>query len=199
MTQSTNIITAPHSDRLVSRRVVDVFIGGLFDKTSRIVAAYCKRFHRSYPHHTIFYFEYDQHQEIIVTVKAVKAGGAAGVVNLIGHSWGAVTAIKAANELARNGINADHLITIDPVSRKRIGLTTSVIKWTNVSATPATSNGWDGDYWAILGGKWHDWPRGKATVHYWAPCHHNEFASLLEYVSLDAHCALDCLISAARP
>ncbi len=185
-------------DQLPAPGTVDIFIGGLLDRSSRIVSYYQKAFRIKYPHRTAFYFEHDQHKEIVSAVKTLVACKAVGSINLIGHSWGALTAIIAANELGKEGISVDQVITIDPVSRKRVGVITSATKWINVNAAPATSNGWNGDYWAIVGSKWDDWPRGKAAVHYWAPCHHNEFASLFEYVSLDAHCALDCLLSADR-
>jgi len=198
MNQDTNLVTSPTPDGFGSNRVVNVFIGGLLDRSSGIVRAYQKSFSLRYPHHTSFYFEHDQCREVISCVKTAVADNAAGSINLIAHSWGAVTAIKAANELAREGIKVDQVITIDPVSRKRIGVTDKSTRWINVNAVPATSNGWNGDYWATVGGKWDDWPRGKAAVHYWAPCHHNEFASLFEFISLDAHCALHSLINPDR-
>jgi pimeloyl-ACP methyl ester carboxylesterase len=198
MTEGTNITMAPHHDMLASRRVVDVFIGGLFDRVSRIVFCYRKRFHSNYPQHTTFYFEYDQQKEIVAAVIAARNGHPGEIFNLIGHSWGAVTAIEAANELRNKGIDVDQVITIDPVSRKRTGVTATATTWINVNAAPATSNGWNGDYYATLGGKWNDWPRGKANVHYWAPCHHNEFAGLVEYVALHGKCALDCLAESGK-
>ncbi|MES2626790.1 MAG: hypothetical protein V4628_16000 [Pseudomonadota bacterium] len=193
MTQATNIYETPREDIIASSRVVDIFIGGLFDRNSRIVSSYRKGFQIRHADHTTFYFEYDQHKQIIAAVMAAKVGNPAGVFNLIGHSWGAITAIEVANTLAENAIVVDQVITIDPVARKRISVLANATAWINVNAAPALSNGWNGDYYATLGGKWDDWPRDKATLHYWAPCHHNEFASLLEHVALHGKCALDCL------
>jgi pimeloyl-ACP methyl ester carboxylesterase len=175
---------------------IAIFIGGFLDRSSRIVACYRKTFRRNYPRFTTFYFEHDQLREIISTVSTAKTANTVSAINLIGHSWGAVTAIRAANRLATKGINVDQVITIDPVGHGRISVATSTTAWINVNAAPAASNGWNGDYYAALGGKWGDWPRGKACVHYWAPCHHNEFAGLLEYVALDSQCALSHLIGA---
>lgn len=181
-----------------AQRDVDIFIGGLLDRSSCIVFNYRKMFLRAFPARTTFYFEHDQRREIIATIMAAREGHAACKFNLIGHSWGAVTAIRAANALAAKGIDVEQVITVDPVSRTRIAVMSRSTAWINVNAAPATSNGWSGDYYANLGGKWNDWPRDKATVHYWAPFHHNEFASLFEYVSLDAHCGLHCLIGTGR-
>jgi pimeloyl-ACP methyl ester carboxylesterase len=178
--------------------VIAIFIGGSCDRFSRIVFNYRNVFSRKYPRHVTYYFEYDQLKEILVTVLAATAEQQPVSIHLVGHSWGAVTAIKAANQLAEKGVNVDQVITIDPVGRRRISVTANATAWINVNAAPATSNGWNGDYYAMLGGKWGDWPRGKAKVHYWAPCHHNEFASLLECVALDGECALNYLTGAAR-
>jgi pimeloyl-ACP methyl ester carboxylesterase len=178
--------------------VIDIFIGGFLDRSSHIVSCYRKAFRQNYPRQTTFYFEHDQLKEIISAVLIAKTANAVSAINLIGHSWGAVTAIRAANTLADKGISVDQVITIDPVGRRRISVMANTTAWINVNAAPATSNGWNGDYYATLGGKWGDWPRGKARVHYWAPCHHNEFASLLEYVELGGKCALNYLASAGR-
>jgi pimeloyl-ACP methyl ester carboxylesterase len=155
-------------------------------------------FRRRYPHHTTCYFEYDQFEEIVSAVLAVKTGNAVRTINLTGHSWGAVTAIRVANQLAAKSVHVDHVITVDPVGHRRISVAASTTAWINVVAAPAVSNGWNGDYYATLGGKWGDWPRGKALVHYWAPCHHNEFAGVLEYVAVDGTCALNYLIDAGQ-
>ena len=169
--------------------IVDIFIGGFLDRRSRIVCDYRKFFRLNNPHHTTFYFEHDQCKDIIAAVISARTGTAVTCINLIGHSWGGVTAIAAANELAEKAVNVTQVITIDPVARKRICVSSTATRWINVNAAPATSNGWNGDYYATLGGKWGDWPRDKAAMHYWAPCHHNEFAGLIEYVSVHGKCA----------
>ena len=176
--------------------VFDIFIGGFLDRLSRIVTSYRKAFSRKYPDHVTCYFEHYQYAEIIAAAMLARSGNAVASINIIGHSWGAVTGIKVANALAANGVIVDQVITIDPVARNRVSVLARATSWINVTAAPATSNGWDGDYYATLGGRWADWPHDKAAVHYWAPFHHNEFACLLEYVSLDAKCALSCLTRA---
>lgn len=181
------------ADPFVSDAAIVIFIGGCLDRYSQIVSSYRKSFRLQNPHHTTFCFEHDQPEEIISAVITAKTGTVVTSISLIGHSWGAITAIKVANGLAEKGIIVDQVITIDPVARRRISVGSSSTRWINVNAAPAISNGWNGDYYATLGGKWGDWPRDKATVHYWAPCHHNEFASLVEYVSVHGKCALDCL------
>src|SRR5687767_8513636 len=132
MLQSTETITPSHTQDLASHRVVDIFIGGLLDRNSCIVCNYRKIFHRRYPDHTTFYFEYDQPKEIIAAVMAAKTGCPGGVFNLIGHSWGAITAIEVANALAKKGVNIDKVLTIDPVSRKRGSLAKGTTKWLNL-------------------------------------------------------------------
>lgn len=186
-------------EHAVASAPIHIFIGGFLDRSSHIVCNYRKMFRQVYQRHTTFYFEYDQCREIIAAVVMARTADPAASIKLVGHSWGAVTAINAANQLAAKGIHVDHVITIDPVGRKRVGVAASATAWINVNAAPATSNGWNGDYYALLGGKWDDWPRGKASVHLWAPFHHNEFGGLLEYVALDGECAFNCLVERRRP
>jgi pimeloyl-ACP methyl ester carboxylesterase len=185
-------LNAP-TDLRTEHCVLDIFIGGFLDRFSRIVLDYRRAFRQSFPNHTTFYFEHDQCKEVVSAIMTAKTRNAQCSINLIGHSWGAVTAIRAANCLAEEGIIVSKVITIDPVAHRRIRVMSKESSWINVNAAPALSNGWNGDYYATLGGKWADWPRDKATVHYWAPCHHNEFASLFEYVALHGKCALECL------
>lgn len=195
--QNPNSTVTSTSETFTSRANV-IFIGGFLDRFSHLVMNYSEYFRCAYPEYDTFYFEHDQRRQVVAAVAAIKAAAPTAPVTLVGHSWGAVTAVKAANELARQGIEVEQLVTIDPVSRKRVSVLAKATAWVNVNAAPATSNGWNGDYYAALGGKWGDWPRGRAAVHYWAPCHHNEFTGLVEYVSLHGQCALDCLAGSRK-
>ena len=84
-------------------------------------------------------------------------------------------AVDVAATLNSEGISVDTLTTIDPVSwswsRSAVG--ENVGQWVNVSAAPSISNGFAGDTWARIGGKWNNG--------YPAPFHHNEFGSMMDW------------------
>lgn len=183
---------------------LDIFIGGFLDKYTGLVVLYRQAFGKQHPDRTTCCFEHNQRRQIIATVSEAKAANPRLVVNLVGHSWGAATAVKVVNELSKRGLDIDLLITIDPVCRRKLGVDSAVTRWINVNAAPATSNGWDGDNYATLGGKWGHWPtrcsaRHGNAEHCDAPFHHNEFTALFEYAPPGASSALDYLLRSCQP
>jgi pimeloyl-ACP methyl ester carboxylesterase len=69
--------------------------------------------------------------------RAIEAGARRGdVVNLVGHSWGAIDAFHAAAGALRQGLAVTNLITLDPVSGplRRPGTWPGGAFWLNVSA-----------------------------------------------------------------
>lgn len=47
--------------------------------------------------------------------------------------------------------------------------------WIDINARPDSSNGFEGDAWATMGGKWGEWADGKADIYHNTPFHHNQF------------------------
>jgi pimeloyl-ACP methyl ester carboxylesterase len=78
--------------------------------------------------------------------KAVEAAAKQGeIVNLVGHSWGAIDAFEAAARALRQGIAVANLITLDPVSgpwRRPVSWPGGAY-WLNVCANPSTPDGSD--------------------------------------------------------
>ena len=69
----------------------------------------------------------------------VAAARTGDVVNLIGHSWGAIDAFQAAAWALRQGIDVANLITLDPVSGpwRRPPAWPGGAYWLNVCAEPS--------------------------------------------------------------
>lgn len=174
--------------------LLDVFIGGAMDGSSGIVSTYQKQYQKSYPERSSRYFEWDQGGEAVDAIKATKGKKKCEPINIIGHSYGGSTAASISRELKAAGINVALLVTIDPVSRIWSRGAGAAEVWVNVNAAPTTSNGFSGDRWAALGGKWDDWPAGIADSYYEAPFHHNQFADMLEYETPDGRSALEDLL-----
>lgn len=178
---------------------LDIFVGGFLDKYTGLVIGYQRAYGEAHLQRNTCYFEHHQGRGIFALVTAAKAADPQLVVNLVGHSWGAATAIRVSNALARRGCDVDLLITIDPVCRKKLAMESATTRWVNVNAAPATSNGWRGDRYASLGGKWGNWPARCNARHCDAPFHHNEFATLFHYAPAGASSALAQLLQSSRP
>ena len=174
----------------------DVFIGGNFDSHSRIVKTYQLNFAVKYSGRQTNYFQWHQQEEIIADIHEFMRQNPGESINLIGHSYGGTTAANVAEALAVDGVRIETLITIDPVSRwwSRSSNAGNVDYWVNVLADPLSSNGFEGDLWATLGGRWGEWPSERADIHFSAPFHHNEFSDLIEFSPQDDLSALDSLL-----
>lgn len=100
-------------------------------------------------------------------------------------SYGGATAANVSEALAHSDVRVDLLITVDPVSRRwsRSDNAGNVDEWVNVYATdhkdPDKHNGRGGDTAAGIGGRWGNWPDGKADTHLEAAANHNEFSSMM--------------------
>jgi RHS repeat-associated protein len=174
----------------------DVFVGGAMDGTSRIVASYQQAYSIAYPGRSSSYFEWDQTNQIIEAVQAARRKNKCEPINLVGHSYGGSTAASVSRALKAAGIDVNLLVTVDPVSRIWSRGAGAAGTWVNVNAAPSSSNGFSGDSWATLGGKWGDWPNGKASSHYGAPFHHNEFGRMFEFAPPGGSSALQALLDA---
>jgi RHS repeat-associated protein len=172
--------------------LLDVFVGGAGDGRSQIVASYQRAFAKAHPTRKSLYFEHDQSDDIIKAVQAAIAANKFEPINIIGHSWGGSTAASVSRDLKAANVDVSLLVTIDPVSRREIQGAAG--RWLNVNAAPSESNGWAGDRWARLGGKWGNWPSGKANSHYDAPYHHNEFGDLFEFSPMGGQSASQVLL-----
>ena len=154
--------------------LLDVFIGGAMDSTSRIVASYQQAYAAAYPDRASSYFEWTQGSAVIAAIQAARSKNKCEPINIVGHSYGGSTAATVSQALKNAGINVNALITIDPVSRGWSRVAGAAGNWVDVNAAPSSSNGFGGDSWAALGGKWGSWPNGQANSYYTAPFHHNE-------------------------
>ena len=153
----------------------DVFIGGGGDSFSAIVRSYRGDFAREFSDRKTDYFGWGDSAGILDAIRSTRRDNPCAPINLIGHSWGGDTAVDVAAALNADGINVDSLATIDPVSwpwsRSAVG--ENVNQWINVSSAPSSSNGFAGDAWARIGGKWNSG--------YPAPFHHNEFGAMMDW------------------
>jgi RHS repeat-associated protein len=89
----------------------DIYIGGAADHRTQIVKGYVQR-NGSTPGRTVAYFTHDQVKE--ATAFANENHGNGEPMNIIGHSWGADSAIQVAA-----GVNGtvDNLVGVDPVGK----------------------------------------------------------------------------------
>ena len=162
------------------------------DGRVQIVGSYREDFAKSHGGRSTEYFEWGQSREIIEAIKAAREINKCEPINIVGHSYGGSTAASVSRALKEAGIDVNLLVTIDPVSRFRGAGAAET--WINVNAAPSSSNGFGGDLWATLGGKWNNWPNGKANSHYDAPYNHNDFARMLEFVPNGGKSALQNLL-----
>jgi len=153
----------------------DIFIGGFGDSFSGIVRNYRGDFAQEFSDRKTDYFGWGDSAGILQAIRSTRRDNPCEPINLIGHSWGGDTAADVAATLNSEGVGVDKLITIDPVSWpwSRSEVVKNVSQWINVSAAPSTSNGFEGDAWAQIGGKWNSG--------YSAPFHHNEFGSMMDW------------------
>ena len=159
--------------------LIDIFIGGAADGTTRIVGNYQALYQRNNPERKSIYFEWGQATDILQIIHEIRKNNPCEPINLIGHSYGGSTAASVSQVLTAEGIKVDLLITIDPVSRIWTRERGNAALWVNLNATPAQTN--SSDTIATIGGKWGDWPSDKANIHYDAPFNHADFKSLFEF------------------
>lgn len=164
------------------------------DGTSRIVASYQQAYATAYGDRASSYFEWDQASKVIEAVQAARRRNKCEPINIVGHSYGGSTAASVSRALKAAGIDVNLLVTVDRVSRIWSRGPGAAGTWVNVNAAPSSSNGFSGDSWAAMGGKWGDWPNGKANTYYEAPFHHNEFAKMLEFAPPGGRSALQVLL-----
>lgn len=145
-------------------RVVKLFIGGLGDAWfSRIIARYAADYAALNPGCECSYHSWYALRAVRARLAALPADAH---VTLVGHSYGADTALHAARARA-----VDVLIGIDPVGRLRPAWATvrpHARLWLNIRAEPSSANRTTDDTIAAIGGKH---PRPPAPGQPGAPDH----------------------------
>lgn len=123
------------------------------------------------------YFEHDEGDKVIALINRITSECPNEPINVIGHSWGAETAEDVAKALP--GV-IDLLVTVDPVSRwwSKGDPRPNVNEWININAGP--SNRDFSDTVASVGGKWGNWPDGKADAHYSVDASHAYFRNMMK-------------------
>jgi RHS repeat-associated protein len=180
--------------RIDSNGLLDVFIGGAMDGTTRIVASYQQAYGLAHSNRSSLYFEWGQASNVIDAVRRARGKNKCEPINIVGHSYGGSTASSVSRKLKAAGIDVNLLVTVDPVSRIWSRGSGAASSWVDINAAPGSSNGFSGDTWAALGGKWGSWPDGKANSYYEAPYHHNEFEDLFEFAPAGGKSALQALL-----
>ncbi len=164
--------------------LLDIWIGGANDDTSKIVSDYRSAFQRRNPLRHTEYFDWTQRDAVLDAVSEALVANPCEKINLIGHSLGGALAWDIARELRERGIAADLLVTIDPVGRlpaNSFSFPPTAHSWVNVNADWQSYSWLNGDLWATLGGKWGNTPDGSANTHINAPFSHEDFRRMMEY------------------
>ncbi len=168
----------------VQTRIEDVdpvvFIGGAGDATFRNVRSVYEQFVRLNPNLIARYFSWTQEQAIVNYLASVGSAP----ITLIGHSFGATTAIEIAAD-ASTTINRtiNLLITVDPVgrfvsTRDLVNAAANTDRWVNITSNPLSRD--RTDEVAFIGNKIGDRVSDYADVSYWATgMHHGEFYGML--------------------
>uniref|UniRef100_UPI003A8F9CFA RHS repeat-associated core domain-containing protein n=1 Tax=Maricaulis sp. TaxID=1486257 RepID=UPI003A8F9CFA len=96
-----------------SGEVTDVYIGGAGDSATGIVRTYAEN--QGSDGRTVGYFTQDQRSEATDFARANAGNGEP--LNIIGHSYGANTAVGVTQTLASEGIRVDTLVGVDGVRK----------------------------------------------------------------------------------
>jgi len=147
-----------------------IFIGGFLDGYSHIVQSYQEAFQKQYPHIKTYYFEWHEKKKIKACLEKIK-----DQKNIIGHSYGATTAISLLQEY-----EVDILITIDPVSRFSTHKKPKAKRWIDVNAKPSAYH--ISDLIAWIGGKWGESTQEDADEYYEVVTNHARFGEMLDMV-----------------
>ena len=97
--------------------LLDVWIGGADDDSSKIVRRSWGSFSSLNRHRRSEYFEWWQSNDVLKLIADALAANPCEKINLIGHSLGGSAAWHIAQQLRSGGLAPDLLITIDPVGR----------------------------------------------------------------------------------
>jgi hypothetical protein len=174
---------APEPAPAPQRPTLVIFVGGLFDGTSRIVgntrADMQESMRGSRLPVTVEYASHDQASRL----RSLITGAAAGTrIVLVGHSWGADTAAQTVARPGQEGRLVDQLVTIDPVGRfvsddyfRRVRAGT--LEWINVNAADGDPRN-PGNQIAQVGGSYGTAPARFASQHIDAPFAHGDFAAM---------------------
>jgi RHS repeat-associated protein len=121
----------------------DIYIGGAGDSQTEIVKDYAAA-QTSGGDRAIGYFNHGDKSGIVAFAKQNAGNGEP--LNIIGHSYGASTAVSAAKALAKDGVTVDNLVGVDgvkkPFQRGALGeAESSVGKVVGVNSTGAGTRG----------------------------------------------------------
>ena len=147
-----------------------IFIGGLWDNSTKIVKSYQKGFAKIYPTYSSEYFQWHQKKELKERLKSLNQK-----TIVIGHSYGGTTATQVLKD-----IEIELLITVDPVGRAWSRGEPKANRWININATPLKNN--FSDYVALVGGKWGESMNRRVDEHHVVECNHAGFFWMMEGV-----------------
>ncbi len=177
--------------------LIDIFIGGAGDATSKVVANYASRHNKAYGNSV--YFPHDADDEILALIDQLPT---CEPINLVGHSWGADTAALVA---ARSPRRIDLLVTVDPVSSLAVGspfgpsyddVAQNVDDWVNVNAAPTKRD--PSDDVADLGGKWGEGVKGYPDTYMEVDANHRNFDEMMKAPGPGGASPQDLLLKSGR-
>ena len=179
---------------------VDVFIGGAGDFKTKLVKRYQEAFEARHKTRSVFYFEHTKFGQALSVLNTLPAGQD---INLIGHSYGAATAVRLAKNSDKT-INT--LIGVDPVNKLIVSKGPKVLKDVRrivmVTATGTENRLYDGNTIALVGRVFgggvptsfkHD-----IALQIHAPFAHYNFDALMEYKNPKGISAAHILLEDAR-
>jgi uncharacterized protein RhaS with RHS repeats len=192
-----NLYAYVHNDpvnRIDPNGETDIYIGGVADKSSKIVQSYAAA-QKEAGDRTVGYFSHGDKAGVVAFAKQNSVNGEP--LNIIGHSFGAATAVSATKELAAGGITVDNLVGVDGV-RKAFqpgGLGDAGSNVGNVIAVNATGGGSTGDFVEGLGkalgrvtaagGTPSAFTSSNADIYISADVNHEDFAGALNTAGSD--------------
>lgn len=122
-------------------RSIDIFVGGGGDDLSWLGLGVVRQYAVAFAARTgrpVLYLPNARPERLR---RALRIGaGRDTVINLVGHSWGAIDAYEAAAWAARRGIAVANLVTLDPVSGplRRPSAWPGGAAWLNVALEPSS-------------------------------------------------------------
>lgn len=121
-------------------RSIDIFVGGGGDDLSWLGLGVVRQYAAAFAARTGRSVIYLPNARPWALRRALRAGAEHGaVINLIGHSWGAVDAYEAAVWAAKRAVAVANLVTLDPVSGplRRPSPWPGAAAWLNVALDPS--------------------------------------------------------------
>lgn len=163
-------------DKIDTGDATVIVVGGADDRRSRIGEGQYSEYYNA------MYFEHGSvnNDKAILEIEQRAKGGP---IILIGHSWGASEAYKAARALRDRGNNVVMLITADPVSKIRGSGPPPDTLWVNINAKTDSPD--QSDWVAEAGGKPSRLPTDRAQINATVPGHHRELPEMMDHPLFD--------------